>query len=139
MDGAEGSGHPYLGAAIAGALFGDRYAELCLLHSRKIARRLGCEPSCLCWADKASLAYDPPWFYLLRARLSGELAEYRSLALSHGGPPPEASHNEWYTWLRALLCAGLPPKQTKQIKRRCRCETEEHQKRLAVVQGGDSL
>ena len=46
---------------------------LVLLHSRRYAKVHGLEPSKLCWADKLSIMYDPEWFYLLRARASGEL------------------------------------------------------------------
>lgn len=80
MDGPEGERHPLLGAYIAGALFGYDYYKLVLLHSRYFAQRLGARPSKLCWADKYSMTFDPPRFYLWRARRSGELAEYRDNA-----------------------------------------------------------
>ena len=75
-----GMNHPELGAKIAGSLFGDAYYDLVLLHSWRLARKLGATPSKLCWADKASILFEPEWFYLLRARASGELAEYRDKA-----------------------------------------------------------
>lgn len=105
MDGEEGERHPEFGARIAGRLFGRKYHDLVLYHSRHYVKRenerrtrwaelknaclaaIGktsirmepamVKPSPLCWADKLSICYDPPWFYLLRARLSGEIKEYR--------------------------------------------------------------
>lgn len=53
-------------------------------------------PSKLCWADK-SILYDPAWFYLLRAKMSGELDEYKKNS-------PEdinsCSDLEWVNWLK---------------------------------------
>lgn len=100
MDDAEGETHPELGAAIAGRLFGAEYRRLVLLHSRHYARRLGCEPSALCWADKLSLLYEPRWWYLLRARLSGELAEYRRHAAAAEAVAASASDREWWAFMR---------------------------------------
>lgn len=88
MDGPEGEDHPEFGAHFAKNWLDGwsnpfsladedwHYYGMCLYHSRHYARRGGKEPSKLCWADKLSIKYDPRWFYLLRARLSGELTEY---------------------------------------------------------------
>lgn len=84
MDGHEGEAHPYWAANVAGRLFGPRYYDLCLYHSRYLSKKLGREPSKLCWADKASMIYDPSWFYIPRARLSGEMADYRCNAHCRG-------------------------------------------------------
>lgn len=114
MDGAEGESHPILAAdwAIAhldgfpkGTLMNPeflfyRYHNLCLFHSRTCAKKYGREPSKLCWADKLSIKYDPCWFYLIRARLSGELAEYRADAAKYGFVPAEDSDREWFAWTR---------------------------------------
>jgi hypothetical protein len=98
IDGQSGIDHPKLGSEIAGKLFGDYYRELVLLHSRHLARKLDATPSKLCWADKASILFDPEWFYLLRARASGELAEYREKAASR--VPVEECDRVWFKWLK---------------------------------------
>jgi hypothetical protein len=110
MNGPEGDQHPERGSEIADFLFGMEYSDLCLCHSRYMVRKLNeyhqhlgfpqvkFEPSKLCWADKYSLWLEPDWFYLLRARLSGELAEHRELSaskLSKGGIGYEVSDREW--------------------------------------------
>lgn len=102
MDGAEGEKHPVLGATIALRLFGNGsgYAKMVLCHSRHLARQLGLEPSKLCWADKYSHCFDPWWFYIPRAWLSGELREYRQLTAKAGFIPLSASHRTWYRWIQ---------------------------------------
>jgi hypothetical protein len=101
MDSEDGENHPVLGAEIVRRLFGPgEHVTLVLLHSRHLARRLCLPPSELCWPDKFSVLFDPPWFYLLRARLSGELAEYRRRAAEAGFVPLSASDDEWMAWLR---------------------------------------
>ena len=104
MDDEDGEKHPELGANIALKLFGDSndcyYYYLCLLHSRHYARKFGSTPSPLCWADKASIAFEPRWFYLLRARLSGELKEYRKISAAAGFIPLTDSNREWFFWIK---------------------------------------
>lgn len=80
---------------------------LALLHSRELARSLKFDPSALCWADKLSIAYEPAWFYLLRARLSGELAEFKG-----NSPIPNQTNRQWFDWYRgkvASLIRDVPP------------------------------
>jgi hypothetical protein len=101
MDGAEGSSHPEKGAKIAANLLGIHYWRLVLYHSRHYAREYEQEPSKLCWADKLSIIYDPWWFYLPRAWLSGELQEYREKAVEF--IPLEASHREWLRWVKKMF------------------------------------
>lgn len=96
MDGAEGEKHPELGASIAKKLFGQEYYELCLYHSRHYAKKAGKKPSKLCWADKLSIKYEPWWFYLPRAYITGELKEYRLKSPNDGGTPLPTSNREWY-------------------------------------------
>jgi hypothetical protein len=102
MDDERGEQHPRTGAMIALRLFGYdlKYYDLVLNHSRHLARTLGHEPSPLCWADKRSIMYDPPWFYLLRARLSGEIKEYRVLAAQANFVPETATDQQWLSIIR---------------------------------------
>lgn len=122
MDGEEGTRHPELGATIAGGFFGTDYEDLVLLHSRHYVKEANeriryadkafhlledidpatveVQPSKLCWADKLSILYDPKWWYLLRARLSGEIKEYRQNAARAGLIPLTASDSEWFDWIR---------------------------------------
>lgn len=108
MDDEEGERHPELAADIAWWLFrfkslseATKYYYLCLLHSRHLSRKLNMQPSLLCWADKASIRFEPRWFYLLRAWLSGELHEYRRISAETGFLPLTASHKEWFAWIKA--------------------------------------
>jgi hypothetical protein len=99
MDGPDGKTHPELGARIAGRLLGPGYKLLCLYHSRSYAKMHATEPSKLCWADKTSILLDPSDWYLTRARLTGELKEYRSMA-DRAGFISEAAPDK--AWLRKL-------------------------------------
>lgn len=103
MDGSDGLLHPVRGARVAGWLFGFDHYKLVLDHSRFLCARCGRVPSRLCWADKFSLLFEPAWFYLLRARLSGELREYRELAAERGFIGREASDRAWFEQLRAQM------------------------------------
>lgn len=96
MDGDEGEKHPYFAANIAGRLFGPRYYDLCLYHSRYLSKKLGREPSKLCWADKLSMIYDPSWFYIPRARASGEMREYRRNADRRGFVSLAETDEHWH-------------------------------------------
>lgn len=106
MDDAKGEEHPYFGAELVskwaslfwGSDCGEYIYYLMLYHSRYLSARNGVEPSKLCWADKLSPKFDPPWFYVLRARLSGEIKEYRLNA--NNIIPPSVSDREWYLWLQ---------------------------------------
>lgn len=83
MDGDSGINHPQVGARLAARIVGifseDRACDVyffCLYHSSSYARRCDELPSALYLPDKVSILFDPAWFYLFRARLSGELDEY---------------------------------------------------------------
>jgi hypothetical protein len=128
MDGPQGPEHTALGADIANRLL-DRYEELSprqrwmarnnwgtasidpafryyrlvRWHSRHLCARCGAEPSKLCWPDKLSMLYDPDWFYLLRARLSGEIAEYRTNADRRQFMPAAAPDRAWLRKLKQHL------------------------------------
>ncbi len=108
MDGEEGEKHPVFAARLAYRLFGCDYHNLCLFHSRHYARNYKKLPSKLCWADKLSILYEPWWWYLPRAWLSGELQEYRLLAANAGFIPLSATHREWFAWVKdKLVKVGL--------------------------------
>lgn len=108
MDDEKGENHPYFGARLVFRmhqfLLPAKHKErldlfyLMLYHSRYLSARHEAEPSKLCWADKLSPKYDPPWFYIRRARLSGEIKEYRLNAVEKF--PASASDYEWYIWLQ---------------------------------------
>lgn len=68
--------------------------RLALGHSRYYCERTHTKLSPLFRADKLCVRFDPPWFYLLRATLSGEINEYiRRSPLKHG-----TTAREWYCW-----------------------------------------
>jgi hypothetical protein len=104
MDGKEGEMHPVLGADIAHSLLDPvdsfNYRDMCLYHSRTCAKKYGVPPSKLCWADKLCIKYDPWWFYLMRALLSGEVYEYLGDAIKSELLPSTATYRQWFTWAR---------------------------------------
>lgn len=115
MDGVEGRKHPEVGADWAYRL-AERLARwsgettlrqlskasstffLSLFHSREFSKLAGKKPSALCWADKMACLYDPTWFYLLRAHLSGEIYEFRVNAKDH--IPDSYTFRQWYGWYK---------------------------------------
>lgn len=103
MDGPEGETHPDVGAKIAGRLFGKEYHDLCLYHSRTTAKKYCVDPSKMCWWDKLSILYDPSWFYILRATLSGEIEEYRKAAADFDAIPIEMSNMKWISWAKERM------------------------------------
>lgn len=76
MDGDEGEKHPYWGACLMGFLFGQKWFEFTLYHSRFLAKRNGAQYSKLCVADKYSFILTPRWIYLPMVRWTGEVHEY---------------------------------------------------------------
>lgn len=111
IDGQEGGEHPMRGAMLAsrivGFFRGDKWCihtfYFCLLHSRVAARAYGKEVSALYAADKVSILYDPKWLYLLRARLSGEIKEFKAHAIHEGRLKAGATDGQWYDDYRALV------------------------------------
>lgn len=86
--------HPFMGVAEEdddAFWFAERARRLALGHSRFFAKQAGISVSKLFAADKASIFFDPAWFYLLRARLSGEIWEY----IANSGWP-DAYPDQWY-------------------------------------------
>lgn len=100
LDGPEGRTHPELGAYMVHRLLGHPYDQLTLFHSREYARLKGQEPSPLCWADKYSVWCEPRWFYLLRAKLSGEAREFKANAPEH---VRRESDLFWLNWYRTKV------------------------------------
>lgn len=82
------------------------YHNLVAFHSRYIANLHATEPSKLCWADKLAFAYDPWWWFCLRAWFSGELHQLRHISAQYEGFPLTKSHREWYCWLSARLAGA---------------------------------
>ena len=80
MDSIEGERHVLLGGHIMGWLFGAKWRDFTLCHSRHWAKRLSKPYSKLCVADKLAFVMTPAWLYLPMARASGELAEYMRVA-----------------------------------------------------------
>lgn len=110
IDGAEGQQHPVVGARLVEGLVlrlggsankAEIFSELALFHSRHYAKLAGEEVSALFAPDKLCVMFDPPWFYILRARLSGEIKEYRENAAKVG--KVFSSDREWLTWYRAKV------------------------------------
>lgn len=101
MDGPEGESHPEFGARIMLQLF-DRpkfvaekidpkcrefwlyhaksdptpWHDFCLYHSRYYSKKVGGQPSRLCFADKLSFSLTPRWLYLPMVTATGEINEY---------------------------------------------------------------
>lgn len=86
------------------SIWGTAAYELAIGHSRELSRQRHKIPSQLCWADKACVLFDPPWFYLLRARLAGELDEFKRNAEPQLG---KVSDEAWLDWYRARVRAWL--------------------------------
>lgn len=101
LDGTEDHNHPELGGKLAGKLFGEEYRLLCLGHSRHYCKTSGITPSKLCFADKLSIQYENKKWYLLRAKLTGELKWYRKE--SRDVFPNEKSDEDWFDWVCSLF------------------------------------
>lgn len=118
IDGEDGKKHPFGGARIAGKMAYclaklQGHSEprkvqvemyyLSLLHSRSMAKRLNREPSRLCAPDKLCVLYEYRWFYLLRARLSGEIKEFKTNAVCNGHISEGATDKEWFNDYRSRV------------------------------------
>lgn len=104
MDGPDGINHPHFGGDIASDLFDTRDAHewrhFMLGHSRHLSKKLGIEPSQLCWADKYCTCFYPSWLYLFLARLSGEIHEYRANSDRSGFCPGTLPDHVWLAKLK---------------------------------------
>lgn len=76
MDGEEGEQHPYFGAKIMGFLFGKKWYDFTLYHSRFLAKKNSAQYSKLCVADKMSFQLTPRWLYIPMVKATGEVYEY---------------------------------------------------------------
>lgn len=100
MDGKEGEQHPYTGARIM-RIFGQRWFNFCLYHSRYLAKQHGCAYSSLCVADKLSICLTPAWLYLPMANWTGEIHEYMKDVKSNKGQLAwfRSVQNYLYSWV----------------------------------------
>jgi hypothetical protein len=98
MDDEEGELHPYWGACLMGFLFGKRWFDFTLYHSRFLAKRNGAQYSRLCVADKLAISLTPAWLYLPMVRATGEIVEYMKDAErnSNGQIKRQDSQLTWY-------------------------------------------
>lgn len=119
MDGDEGQTHPERGAGIARKLViflsGDEKLAsetywLSLYHSVHYAQESAQAVSKLYLPDKVSILFEPRWWYLLRAKASGEVYEYLQNA------PPEAdvagikiykTPVQWFGWYKEKVTQKL--------------------------------
>jgi hypothetical protein len=118
MDGEEGELHPYWGACIMGALFGKKWFDFTLYHSRFLAKKNGAQYSKLCVADKMSFQLTPVWLYLPMVKLTGEIKEYMSHELASGKYQYElrntATPKEWHLGVKAYMIDWI--NEHKEIK-----------------------
>lgn len=96
MDGECGKEHPWGGACVANKYGGAKAFELVLGHSKSFSKIHDIERSELCAPDKLSVLFDPMWFYLLRANLSGEIYEY----LQNAPVEHRSNQRSWFLWYR---------------------------------------
>lgn len=104
LDGAQGRQHPEISARIAAYLLrkqpkvAKKAVDLILGHSKYYCRKHGRKVSKLYAPDKASILFEPKWFYFLRALLSGELAEFTQHAPKRfrAGPRRYIRWTIWY-------------------------------------------
>ncbi len=116
MDGPEGKRHPYPGAELVFDIVRQlkkwgltrvepREAyDHCLYHSSSLAKMDGKPVSSLYLPDKVSILFEPPFFYLLRGWLSGELAEFVDNSPAFVG---KRGSWVWFQWYRGLIAAKL--------------------------------
>lgn len=101
MDGEEGELHPYYGAFVMGALFGKKWFDFTLYHSRFLSKKSGAQYSKLCVADKLALVLTPAWLYLPMVRATGEINEYMKDAARNSGGAIKVQQSQ-EIWLREV-------------------------------------
>lgn len=82
MDGEEGETHPELGGWIMNYLFGPKWGNFTLLHSKYYARHHDQPCSQLWAADKLATIITPRWIYLPLVKATGEIKEYMDEQIS---------------------------------------------------------
>lgn len=110
MDGPEGELHPLLGGSIVRALFGEKWGDFCVLHSRFMSRRLGKRYSRLCVADKMAIVLTPTWLYIPLVKATGELPEYMGMAREskyHEMGFDHSSPAAWYESVKRYILAWV--------------------------------
>ena len=97
MDGEEGEKHPFFGAKVM-RIFGKKWYDFTLYHSRFLAKKNGKNYSKLCVADKLAIAITPAWLYLPMVNVTGEIKEYMKDASvnSAGWITVQDSQEKWY-------------------------------------------
>lgn len=109
MDGEEGEKHPLTGGAIMRFLFGPRWWEFTVMHSRFLAKKYGCNPSRLCAADKLAICLTPWWLYLPMVNWTGEIKEYMAMSVQNGNTKyafmsiDHKSQRQWYANMQNYL------------------------------------
>jgi hypothetical protein len=94
MDGKEGDTHPLFAAKIMYKLFGWKWHDFCLYHSRYYAKKDNSIPSKLCMADKFSNYYINGKLYLFLVNLTGEIKEYMDLSKKREGSSEQINKYE---------------------------------------------
>jgi len=111
LDGKEGEEHPEWAARWANrhldapqGYWGDSfyYQDLCLYHSRFMAKRNGKQPSKLCLADKLSVAIMPTWLWVFLGSLTGEIEEYINNPKYAIFNQARKSYSEWFRDYRTI-------------------------------------
>lgn len=99
MDGDEGELHPHLGANIMKFLFGQKWHDFTLYHSRFLAKKHGNKYSKLCVADKLAICLTPAWLYLPMVKATGEIKEYMKDASrnTNGNVSGQVTPEEWWS------------------------------------------
>lgn len=90
--------------------------SIALRHSRTYSRIMGSPVSELFLPDKVSVLYDPVWFYLLRASLSGEHWEYIQVNAPHWliWEPRNRVAKTWLLWYRGKVKKQLAKHQANE-------------------------
>lgn len=109
MDGPEGELHPHAGANIMLVLFGERWHDFTLYHSRFLSKKYGKQFSRLCVADKLAICLTPAWMYLPMVRLTGEIKEYMKDAERNSGGVIKLQDSQlvWYTEVQKYVRAWV--------------------------------
>lgn len=116
MDGEEGELHPFRGAFIMGALFGKRWYEFTLYHSRFLAKKAGAQYSRLCVADKLALVITPSWIYLPMVRATGEIKEYMKDAARNSNGELKVTNVDWWWYSGVKKYVRAWVEEHKEIK-----------------------